>query len=122
MRTIIGFLEFSHFILHLCVLSGYLKLTTNLKYKKIYFTIDLISVIIAYLFLKTPLLLVLIHFIIHFQALLHLFEFKSDFFAFVFDTAHQNLVVKSRIMQTLYILGTLEDIFLHAIGFYLALT
>ena len=114
-------MELIHMFAHLLVLLGCKLVPSNRTVKRIYFILDLVSVIIAYLIVGNNIILVLIHLFIHLNAALYLFGMKSNFFDHVFEMAEQKWSRHSYFMKIAYVAGTLEDIITHGMSVYYGL-
>ena len=80
---------------------------------------DCISVILSYNLTRSNQILSIIHFIIHFAAILHLFDvYKTLFMSNVFKMADHEFadIPKSHIIM--YNIGTILDILCHCVNAY----
>ena len=109
------FLTFTHFIV-LFDLFSLKKL--SLSGRRIYFVLDLTTVILSYYIIKTNDYLIFMHLVIHSLAIIQLYFNYSKFFQDVYEIAEQNYINKSVLTKTAYILGTSEDILTHMVNIY----
>jgi hypothetical protein len=110
--------ECLHVVAHFAVLVGIHTVNTNLTNRKIYFSLDLLGVILSYVCFETNLMLVSIHTIIHVGAIFYLFGMKSTFYAAVYKMAEGVWENHSLLMKLSYIAGTFEDILTHMMNIY----
>tara|TARA_Y100000389_G_C17086872_1_gene329358 strand:- start:81 stop:479 length:399 start_codon:yes stop_codon:yes gene_type:complete len=112
---------------HILVLSNLYSIKNiDLFNRKIYFTFDLITVILSFLYLKNKkikykniyYLLVLIHIYMHISAIIHLFYNNNIFYKNVFEMAESNFKNKKSYFVIKYYLGTIIDITVQIIHSY----
>jgi hypothetical protein len=107
-------------VTHFAVLTGEMTIEEiSLPMRKKYFSSDLISVLICYAMTNGEnSLLILIHFLVHITAVMHLFGVYETFFYFeVFKLAE--LKPSLPWISTVYTTLTLADIFCHVYNIYL---
>lgn len=81
---ILYIIEFLHAVIHLAVLLGLYKVWSGNILRMIYFTSDLLTVLLSYYIINKNGILVLVHMIIHLRAILHLFGIKSQIYTNIF--------------------------------------
>lgn len=114
----IALIEFTHAFLHCLVLFGIKSVAPSINFKRIYFTSDLLTVIISYSITNCNTILVFIHVLIHVGAILYLFGVNNHLYENIFKLGEQKWKESSHGMKIFYIIGTVEDVLTHVFNFY----
>ena len=115
---ILSIAEILHTIAHFVVLLGLCKVCPSDTFRRIYFTSDLVTVLLSHYIINKNGILVWIHMIIHLGAILHLFGMKSQIYTNIFKLGEQKWNGQSYPMRIFYIIGTFEDILTHCVNAY----
>ena len=105
---------------HLIVLAGLFSINIIPWWMRLgYFTFDASVVMSSYVITRANFVLISIHLIIHFLAIIELMKHYSHFFKDVYEMAEQRYDGKSRWTVIFYIMGTLEDVATHGVNAWL---